>query len=293
MSYALSIELALALPQWSVVPLALQHASVVPLALQGPDSPNGDILGWLIVFFMVVWPLLRGVVEAANERRRGHVEKQQGGAPRPQGGAPRRAAGPAPVGRAQPTAPEQDPFETLKRALQGQLERGTRAEPPTERPKVQPPPSRPVTAQGSAPRAATAQGSPPRAPTKSPTTAQTRMPTTASPTASPTSRVPVEKHSAPFERNLAGDPFDERMLERALVEDPELAHVPSEGGRPSDAPLRRALPRSKPPADAPAPMELPGAALARLSRRVRTPWGQAVVYEELLGPPVALREPRF
>lgn len=44
-------------------------ASASPLALQGPDSPLGDLLGYVILFMVVVWPIIRGVMEQAQTKR--------------------------------------------------------------------------------------------------------------------------------------------------------------------------------------------------------------------------------
>jgi hypothetical protein len=248
-----------------------------PLALQGPDSPNGNILGWLIVFFMIVWPIIRGAIEAANERRRKFVEQERR---RGQMGGP--TAGPAaPTGR--PTL-ERDPFEALRRAMEqarGDQERQG-DEPPVRRatPQV---PTRPV----------------------EPKTQKSRVPR-----AHQAGPVQHERESRPIVRSytFGRDPFDDRELERPLVKDPELARVPSEGGQATETPRRRPTPAPQPPIDAPSPVIEPltaalssrgravpvgNFALQRIAQRVPSPWARAVVYEELLGPPVGQREPRI
>ena len=56
------------------------------LALQQPDKPFGDILGWLIVFVVVIWPIIRGLLENASTQRK-KFEQQQKRAPRGSQGA--------------------------------------------------------------------------------------------------------------------------------------------------------------------------------------------------------------
>jgi len=278
--------------------------SALALAFQRPDQDQ-NILGWLIIFFMVVWPLIRGAVEAANERRRKFVEEQR-----------RRDAGPSAPQRPRAGGPPDrpaDPFEDLRRALMGSatVEAEEVDEPrPARRPEAatpprQKPPGAPKTPARTA-GAGPGRGKPARGP-EAPARPRAGAP-------APPPRAPERARPD----TLAGDPFDERMLERPLVADPELARVPSEGGRPSEAPQRRITrapetpyetsqggPRSTAEVVAEAtPVALrqpaPAAAsrgeavaLARIARRVRSPWGRAVLYEELLGPPVSLREPRI
>ena len=47
-----------------------------------PDSPFGDYLGYLVLFVVVIWPILRGVIESANQRRREFEARQ----PKPRAG---------------------------------------------------------------------------------------------------------------------------------------------------------------------------------------------------------------
>lgn len=253
-----------------------------PLALQGPDSPNGNILGWLIVFFMIVWPIIRGAIEAANERRRKFVEQERlrGQADGPSAGP---TAGPAaPTGR--PKLEGRDPFEAMRRAIEqarGDQERQHDA-PPVRR-AAPPAPTRSVAPQPQKSRAQKAYKAPP---------------------------APHERERRPVVRpdTFGRDPFDDKQLERPLVKDVDLARVPSEGGQATETPQRRRAPAPEPPIDAPTPVVEPhlgalssrgravpvgGFALKRIAQRVPSPWAQAVLYEELLGPPVGLREPRF
>ncbi len=237
------------------------------LAFQARNG-DGNVLGWLIVFFMVVWPLIRGAVEAANERRRKFVEAER-----------RRVKGGVAGGRPE----RRDPFEALRRAL----EEAHGIEVETEEP-----PRRPAASAAPAERRPAA-----------------RVKVKPSP---PRPAEPAPRSTVAPDGGFGRDPFDERALERPLVADRELARVPSEGGEPAALSQRHREPASSPPAmDPPAPhMEAAAAAaatrlasrdvsrggaldIARLARRARTPWAAAVVYEELLGPPVSLREPRF
>ena len=42
----------------------------------GPDSPLGDLLGYVVLFVVVVWPIIRGVLDQAQGRR-ADFERQQ------------------------------------------------------------------------------------------------------------------------------------------------------------------------------------------------------------------------
>ena len=42
----------------------------------GPDSPLGDLLGYVVLFVVVVWPIIRGVLDQAQGRRT-EFERQQ------------------------------------------------------------------------------------------------------------------------------------------------------------------------------------------------------------------------
>ncbi|MEC8511683.1 MAG: hypothetical protein VX015_06015 [Planctomycetota bacterium] len=42
----------------------------------GPDSPLGDLLGYVVLFVVVVWPIIRGVLDQAQGRRT-EFEQQQ------------------------------------------------------------------------------------------------------------------------------------------------------------------------------------------------------------------------
>lgn len=249
------------------------------LAFQARDG-GSNVLGWLIVFFMVIWPVIRGVVEAANERRRKFIEAEQR---RPKGGV----AGGRPERR--------DPFEALRRALEEAHGIEVEAEEPPRRSAGTP-------TAGPARSAAA-----PAAPVSRRPAARAQVKP-----APPRPAEPAPRSTVAPEGSFGRDPLDERALERPLVAERDLARVPSEGGAPSEAPQRRATPSPAPPTqDPPAPHMEPAAAavatrlqsrdaarggtldIARLARRARTPWAAAVLYEELLGPPVSLREPRF
>ncbi|MEZ6013810.1 MAG: hypothetical protein R3F49_01735 [Planctomycetota bacterium] len=279
----------------------LSSSAVFGFIPRAPDSPYGDVLGWLIVFFMIVWPLLRSAVSAANERRRKFIEEEQR-RERTRGRLDRRLRGDVSSG----PQPVTDPLEALRRALLGRVEvdedsglygGGTTAD-PSRAPRR--PPAR------------TAQSAP---------AGTTRVPA-ARPDAEPGAAFERARAEARERSAMGGDPFDERTMERPLVADPELARVPSEGGRatepprrhthggtPSTAraalngadateapPLRRRGAAGGAPSGAPSGVTQvpPGArTLARIMQRTRSPWGQAILHHELLGPPAALREPRY
>ena len=42
----------------------------------GPDSPLGDLLGYVVLFVVVIWPIIRGVLDQAQGRR-ADFERQQ------------------------------------------------------------------------------------------------------------------------------------------------------------------------------------------------------------------------
>lgn len=49
-----------------------------PLAVQGPpDGPIGDWLGYIVIFAVVVWPILRGLLESAQTQRKEFERKQR------------------------------------------------------------------------------------------------------------------------------------------------------------------------------------------------------------------------
>lgn len=47
------------------------------LQQQGPDSPLGNLLGYVVLFAVVIWPIIRSVIEAANEKRKEFERTQQ------------------------------------------------------------------------------------------------------------------------------------------------------------------------------------------------------------------------
>ena len=53
-------------------------APVLVLVQQPPDSPFADILGWVIVFFVVIWPIVKGLLDNAKSQRKKFEESQRG-----------------------------------------------------------------------------------------------------------------------------------------------------------------------------------------------------------------------
>lgn len=51
-------------------------AIAAPPLQGGPDSPLGDLLGYVVLFVVVVWPIIRGVLDQAQGRR-ADFERQQ------------------------------------------------------------------------------------------------------------------------------------------------------------------------------------------------------------------------
>ena len=61
-----------------------------PWALQqGPDNPLSNLLGYVVVFMVIVWPIIRGVMESAQQKRQ-EFERGQARKAKARSGAPAR-----------------------------------------------------------------------------------------------------------------------------------------------------------------------------------------------------------
>ena len=187
---------------------------------------------------MVVWPIIRGVLDQAQGRRT-EFERQQR-AERPSG---QRKGG----GRSLEEILRGDPYvEALEEPLLEDVVREVEAAAPPPLPREQ--------------------------------------------LSEPAFGERPEDEPRPSERELVGDPFDDSVMGRDLVDRNSLADVPTEdelevdvdrGARDS---FRRAVAQSASPS-------APGAAERGLGRLERgfTPWQRAFVLKEILGAPAATR----
>ncbi|MEM9802369.1 MAG: hypothetical protein AAGA20_18725 [Planctomycetota bacterium] len=106
----------------------------LPLALaqRPPDSPLGDILGWLIVFFVIVWPIIKGLLDKAAEQHRNFEQRQ------------RRAAGGGEA-RTEPKRSRIDQvLEDMLSAPRDAVDAEPEMPPPVPRRRPKPPAPRPV-----------------------------------------------------------------------------------------------------------------------------------------------------
>ncbi|MEM9379644.1 MAG: hypothetical protein AAGB93_06795 [Planctomycetota bacterium] len=222
---------------------------------QRPDRPFGDILGWLIVFFVVVWPILRGLLDnAANQRKK--FEEQQRRASRNRGG--------------RPAEKRSRLDEFVEEMITGQ------------RAKVDAGDARADAFDPGTTETATTVLEP--APTPPPRPARRREPSRP-PEPEPASRRDFSTAS------IGSDPFDESLLETDLVADEALAEVPSEDAVETEVSYAEAIGGLDQTIDLMPTPELDRAsALERIQRR-RTPWQAAYVLKEVLGPPAALQPP--
>ena len=242
----------------------------LPLALQGgPDSPFGDVLGYIIVFFVIVWPILRGIIESARGERKEFEAKQGQGKP----------AAPRPARRKR----------TLEEILEGKLERADIDVAP--RP-VQPAiPLKPPVSRAPAPKV------------QAPAARFGERPVDES--SAPVYRADDLYGGDPYE-DLVGDPFDEASMEQDLVPDARLRHISSEdeveaGGasigtqargetaRSVEERAQRAIRRATPVALESTQIRDDPEVLFRRLPRPLTPWQKAVVLREVLSPPLATR----
>jgi len=252
-----------------VITGALQAGALVPPSagappllglLQGQDNPFGNLLGYVIVFMVVVWPIIRGVIESANEKRQ---EFERGQARQARA---KNRSGTPPGRRSLEEILRGDPYvEALQEPEELSLE--DLREPPHE--------------QASASRVPSAESA--------------GMPASDAP--GPRSRLEGANPALrPSERELVGDPFDDSIMGQDLVNDDALQDVPTEdelevsidtsaAGRGKSLGSRddRGTGASSEPQVATGS----GSALAHLERRL-SPWQRAFVYKEVLGPPAAM-----
>ncbi len=247
------------------------------LLQNGPESPFGNVLGWIVVFAVVVWPILRGVLEAATQRRR-DFEKRAG---RSAGRAPASAPSKTSTGgRSGPLGGLRDAFAEAMEAIEAETSgRSTRSEAAEE-----------VRRRRAAAR-------------KRPSTPSASV-------APPTPATMASAPRAPFGRvehkDLVGDPFDDALMGGNLVPEEDLHEVPSEDeveARPEAVEASRAPSVIESPVGANravvrAATAVPtaGSSLRRAARASLfadesqlSRWQQAIVMREVLGPPVALR----
>jgi len=237
-----------------------------PLALlQGqPDSPFGDILGYVIVFFVVIWPIIRGLLGNANEKRKKHEERQQrtGG----------RAAASQVPGRSR-----LDAF--IEEMVSGQRARhdvpDDDADPSATAVVQEAPPPRRPRPQAVAPRTVVPRTVVPR--------------TVAPPPASPFR--PASQLEYGLGPGLTGDPFDDSAMERALVPDSALVGAWSENEVERSVSYEQTIDRKALSESQGATVVTGDAKVDGLERinRGRTPWQAAFVLKEILGPPGGLR----
>ncbi len=232
-----------------------------------PDSPFGDILGYVIVFFVVVWPIIRGLLGNANEKRKKHEEQQ-----RQTGG---RAAASQAQGRsrldafieemvsgqrARHDAPDEDADLSATAVVQ--------EAPPPRRPRPQP--ARPVV---------------PR-----PVTPRTVVPRTVAPPAASPFRPSSLSEYGPGP-GLTGDPFDDSAMGRPLVQDSILSKARSENEVEDSVSYEQTIDRkalSVAQGDTVVTGDAKVDGLERIHRG-RTRWQAAFVLKEVLGPPGGLR----
>ncbi|MEL6431939.1 MAG: hypothetical protein AAFZ87_13805 [Planctomycetota bacterium] len=230
-----------------------------PLAAQPQENDWFQrLLGFVVLFFVVLWPVIRGIIETATARRK-EFEQQQ-----------RRAAGRGPARRR----------PTLEEILRGEPGPG-----PFEDEAV---PAEALRRTES--RSTTSPGAPPPLP-------PSRRRPTPRPTQRPTEPAARAGRLSTLGPELAGDPFDESQMGRDLVDDAVLPEVPSEDEMEERFDEAAAAAKLRAQGDARArehqraeraPEAAPGAkALRNLEARL-TPWQRAFVFKELLGPPRAV-----
>lgn len=247
----------------------------VPVGLlqgPGPDSPFSDLLGYILVFFVIVWPILRGILESARGQRKEFEAKQSKGGP---GGAP------------QPRRKR-----TLEEILEGKLER---ADVDVPRSPVQP---EAVPVAPSVSRAPVIKGPAPSARFGERPVGEGSAPVYRD----------NDLHGGGSTGDLVGDPFDESSMELDLVPDTKLRHIPTEGeieaGNASSGTQARGgtavsvanQPRGgaaraaavSGPVDSDLVRDDPEVLFRRLGQPL-TPWQKAFVLREVLGAPLASR----
>ena len=235
----------------------------LPLGLvqRGPDNPFGDLLGWVVVFFVIIWPIIRGLLEQATKQRKEFAEKQRQ--------APPRAGGPSGQGR-----------RTLEEILEGKLERVDSYDEPevlsTEFPKTTP--------RHTAPRSVEAEpaafGDRPLEEGSAPV-------------------YHFDDLQSDSNVELGGDPFDDSSMESDLVPEAKLREVPTEGELEADlGSAMEGIRRHPSPARSVQAAEVSREGLLRSDDpevifrsmgRPLSPWQKALILKEVLGAPLGSR----
>ena len=229
----------------------------------GPDSPFGDLLGYIIIFFVVVWPILRGLLENAKKQREEFESKRSQAGPRSGQGRGER-------GR-----------RTLEEILEGKLERIDSYDEPPVMPAEAPPQPAPRVERRLAPES------------KLPAFGDRPADEAAAPVYTDDDLLGGSSVE------LGSDPFDEASLEQDLVSKAALAEVPTEGE--VEANLGSAMgPMQRRPGAVQASPIAPQSGLEVLRSddpeaiyrgmgRPLSPWQKAFILKEVLGQPLASR----
>jgi hypothetical protein len=239
------------------------------LQRRGPDSPFGDLLGWIVVFFVIVWPILRGLMETAREQRK----KFESNAPK---------AGPRKSGQGGPT-PNRKARRTLEEILEGKLERVDSYDEPEE---FLPEP-------------------PPRKPQRPSTKLTESKPAAFGDRPADEDSAPIYRFDdlqSESSTKLGADPFDESSMDSDLVPEAKLSHVPTEDELESDLESTMdGITRRPAPAAAARPVPAAGGmgpgllrsddpeVIFRKMGRPLSPWQKAFILKEVLGDPLASR----
>lgn len=251
---------------WLSSPVATAPSCAPSLGLlQGPDNPLSNILGYVVVFMVVVWPIIRGVMESAQQKRQEFERQQARGinSKKPARGAGRRSL--EEILRGDPYVEAlEDPFELGPEELYRDSGSELASEP------------------SSGPSSGVPSGA-----------AAVGAPNSRANSANPKLR--------PSERDF-GDLLDSSMMGQDLVSDDDLSEVPSEdemeaasgspsGGMgssadPGEGSGQRLQGSSPPPSVHHAHASKDP--FSKLHGRL-TPWQRAVVYREVLGPPAAMK----
>ncbi len=249
---------------------SLSDAPLGMLPLQGPDSPFGNLLGYIVVFFVVVWPIIRGLLDNAKKQRAEFEAKETKAGHRPNQSRNRQAR------------------RTLEEILEGKLERVDSYDEPE--PTYE---EKPTAVTPRRERTPLAQAKKPKAPALGDRPADESV-------------APVyhlDDLHGESDVELGGDPFDEGSMESDLVSESKLSHVPTEDELESnlDSTMRgisRGAASARPGPGGLTPAYVPdlGAlrsedpeAIFRGMGRPLTPWQKAFILKEVLGQPMASR----
>ncbi|QDV07692.1 hypothetical protein Poly30_32210 [Planctomycetes bacterium Poly30] len=244
---------------------------------QAPESPFKDVLGWIIVFFVIVWPILRGIMETARTQRKEFEEKE--------GKQAKGAAGPPRPARRK---------RTLEEILEGKLERAdvdVRA--PSEASTAAP--ARPPVSRATVPKSA-----PPAARFGERPAGESTAPVYRA-----NDLLGGDSYADSYGEDsvdLVGDPYDEAAMTRDLVPDAKLRRIPTEDEVEAGSPMSGTQARGVTAATvanqpgrlaaAPVPANLvredPEVLFGRLKKPL-TPWQKAFVLREVLGTPLSSR----